>query len=342
MNTVATAEHLRHALALKPEEEVLLKEIGSWLPDEIVDCHAHCNLDTHVKSVNDRAFGHMLSTFTYFSIEDSQRVQALLHPKQKIRTLRFAKTFRGIDHRTANAYLLEQNPSENRIAVFGLPEDFDYTTGVMRHPRASALKMYWSYVDPPAEKIYDFFTPEILEVAQELDLPIILHLPKTIARTCDDLMQMLSDFPRLRVVLAHLGLSKMVIPGLEDAFVRAATSPNVWLDTALNPSEEVMMLAAKHFGWDRIMFGSDEPLNLIRSAAYTHPEKGERIVTDYPYHWVDQAERNEYGHLARNAVHAHWRCITAIKCAIQRLPVAEQEKTKLLIFHDTAKDFFKF
>ncbi len=342
MNVVPVADHLRHALNLKPQEVALRKELEEWLPAVIIDCHAHCNLEAHVKQVSDYAYKHMMTSFTYLCLEDSARLQDLFFPFRKVRSLRFPKTFRGIDHRAANEYLLNESPEDDRIAVFGLPEDFDYTVGIMRHPRASALKMYWSYVDPPAKKIYDFFTPEILEEAQALDLPIILHLPKMIVHTCDDLMSMLSDFPRLRVVLAHLGLSKLLVPGLEEAYQRAARSPNVWLDTALNPSPEVVSLALECFGRDRIMFGSDEPLNLLRSVAYEHPEKGERIVTDYQYHWVDPVEYAEYGHLAKDAVHAQWQCVFAIKKAIESYPSGEQEALKELIFRKTAEEVFGF
>lgn len=342
MNIVRVADHLRHALDLKPQEVALRKEIDEWLPEVIIDCHAHCNLETHVKHVSDYAYKHMMSSFTYLSLEDSARLHDLFYSFRKVKSLRFPKTFRGIDHRAANEYLLSESPEDDRIAVFGLPEDSDYTASIMRHPRASALKMYWSYVDPPAKKIYDFFTPEILEEVQALDLPIILHLPRMIVHTCDDLMTVLSDFPRLRVVLAHLGLSKLLVPGLEDAYRRAARSPNVWLDTALNPSPEVVSLALECFGRDRIMFGSDEPLNLLRSVAYKHPEKGERIVTDYQYHWVDPAEFAEYGGLARDAVHAQWQCVLAIKGALEKYPLKDQLDLKERIFQKTAEAVFGF
>lgn len=341
MDHMPVEEYLNHALKIKPEEEILRQRAAEWLPDQIIDCHSHCNLKTHVNFVSDRAYGHMLSTFTYFALEDSIGLHQLFYPNRTVHTLRFPKTFEGIDHRAANDYLLSMSPEEDRVAVFGLPEDPKYTFGIMHHPRATALKMYWSYVNPPAKKIYEFFTPDILEEAQALNLPIILHLPRSIVYTCDDLMALLSDFPRLKVVLAHLGLSKMLVPGLEEAYQRAAASENVWMDTALNPSPDVMSLALKHFGKERIMYGSDEPLNLIRSTAFTHPEKGERIVTDYPYHWTDTDERTAYGHLAAKAVHAQWQCMDSIHEAAKRRPT---EKDEILekVFFQNAKDFFRF
>lgn len=195
---IPVEEHLDYALQFKPEEERLRSDFAAWLPDHIIDCHAHCNLSEHVAYVSDRASKHMLSTFTYYSLEDSIRIQRLMYGGKDVRTLRFPKTFQGIDHRAANEYLLTESPKHDRVAIFGLPEDVPYTTSMLRHPRCSALKMYWSYVDPPAQRIYEFFRPEILEEAQSLDIPIILHLPKMIVRSLDDLLQMLADFPKLR------------------------------------------------------------------------------------------------------------------------------------------------
>ncbi|MBM3272230.1 hypothetical protein FJY94_03055 [Candidatus Kaiserbacteria bacterium] len=339
---IPVEKYLAHALSFTPQEMRLQYEFEAWLPDEIIDCHAHCNLREHVAYVSNRALAHMLSTFTYYSIEDSLRVRALLFRGKKVRSLRFPKTFEGINHRAANEYLLAESPSSDRIAVFGLPEDIGYTCGVLKHSRCSALKMYWSYVNPPAHLIYEFFRPEILEEAQTLDIPIILHLPRMIVHSLGDLLQLLQDFPRLRVVLAHLGLSKLMVPGLSDAYGAIAANGNVMLDTALNPSREVVSLAISCFGSERIMFGSDEPLNLIRSVAYAHPNRGQRIITEYPYHWVDPDEYRDFAHLAAQATHSHWQAVGAIKEAISELRPSEQEATKRQIFHDNAHTFFGF
>lgn len=343
MSTVPVEKYLLHAIRFSPEELKLKDSFTEWLPDDIIDAHAHCNLAEHVHSIGEKSLVHMLSTFTHYSLEDSRWVrETFFHPGKRVRTLRFAKTFRGIDHKVANEYLLSASPEEDRIALFGLPEDVEYTVRMLSHPRVSALKMYYSYVEPTAETIYDYFRPDILEEAQRLDKPIILHLPKMIVRCTDDLLRVLSDFPRLRVVLAHLGLSKMVVPGLENAFELVAPYQRVLMDTALNPSAEVVALAFKHFGTERIMYGSDEPLHLIRSVPYVHPDKGERIVTDIPYHWADQNDHQRYGHLARNAVHAHWLALGAIRAAIEQLSPHEQKQARDGVFYKNACAFFGF
>lgn len=292
--------------------------------------------------MGEKTFRHMLSTFPCFSIEESEKVREVFHPGKSIRSLRFAKTFRGIDHRKVNQYLLSDSPPNDRVALFGLPEDPEYTIRMLLHPRVSALKMYYSYVEPTAKEIYQCFPPEILVAAERFGIPIILHLPRMIVESQDDLMKVVTDFPALRISIAHLGSTKFVVSGLAEAYRRIAEAPNVSMDTSLNPSEEVMKLAIESFGISRIMYGSDEPLNLIRSRPYVHPEKGQRIVTSYQYHWTDPEEHKVYGHLAKGAEHSHWLCLTALRNAIESLPLEMRDQAKQRIFRKNAEAFFGF
>lgn len=336
--------YLAYASSFTADERRLIDEFAAWLPSSIIDCHAHCNLPEHVRFIDDRAYNHMLSTFPSFSLEESRQWHELLHPGVAIRTLRFPKTFRGVDHKAANLYLLGQSDAQDRVALYGLPDDVDYTIGMLEHPRVSALKMYYSYLEPPATEIYQYFPREVLDAAQDLGLPIILHPPRRITTCLDQILGLIADFPRLRICLAHLSLTKYVVPGLEQAFAAIAEFPQVNFDTALVPSEEVVSMALEIVGPDRIMYGSDEPLHLIRSVAYSHPELGERLATGYPYHWVDPVEHNEHGHRATGVTHAHWQALLAIRGAVGRFSPLEsaQAELKQKIFHDNAAQFYGF
>lgn len=342
MRTIDREAYLAYALDFKSQERELLADFAQWLPRNIVDCHAHCNLAEHVRCVDSPTFNHMLSTFPSFSLEESAQWHRTLHPNQKIRSLRFPKTFSGIDHKQANCYLLQNSRPDDRIALYGLPDDITYTVFALQHPRVSALKMYYSYFQPPATEVYQYFPKEVLAAAQDLGVPIILHPPRIITKCLDQVLRVLEDFPRLRVVLAHLGLTKAVVPGLTESYHLLARHDHLFLDTALVPSAEVVSLSIQVFGIGRIMYGSDEPLNLIRSAAYMHPIKGQRLITEYPYHWVDGAEHTQFRHLAARVIHAHWQSLGAIKAAIEKLPRCAQEDAKQKIFHDNASEFFGF
>lgn len=336
-------DYLKHALQFSAAEDELVEEFEEWLPDNIIDAHSHSNLPEHVSFIADEAYHHMLSTFPSYSIEESEASQKLLHPTKNIRNLRFAKTFRGIAHKAANDYLLNNSPEHDRVALFGLPEDPAYTIDMLQDPRVSALKMYYSYLNPPAKTIYEIFKPEILAAASDNDIPIVLHTPRMIVDSADDVLAMTRDFPDLRVAIAHLGSSKFDVPGLQESYDELAEQTTVMLDTALNPSPDVVRRALTTFGPDRIMFGSDEPLNFIRSVPFIHPIRGQRIATVFPYHWQDPEEHAEYKHLADGAVHSHWLALTALKTVISEYnDPKEQNDIKTRIFHDNAEHFYGF
>jgi hypothetical protein len=341
-SVIRVDEYLAHALSLTEQEFRLRKRLMEWIPNSIIDCHVHSNLMEHVEFMEDETIQTSLSTFPSVSIDESAVFNEIFYPGKVVRKLRFPHVFRGMNHREANAYLLSSSPAYDRVAVFGLPEDVEYTLAIMHHSRASALKMYYSYVSPKATQIYQCFPPEILEVAQDLSLPIILHLPKVVTESVDDLMLLLNNFPKLTVVLAHLGLPKLPVPGLLDVYKKIVRFDNVFLDTAMNPSSEVIRMALEAFGLNRIIFGSDEPVNMLRYAVYLNPDLGQRVVTTYKYHWANAAEHEAYKHLAQDSVHVHWQSIMAIKKAIKMLPKNKRGIAKENIFHNNGMAVYSF
>lgn len=341
-SVIRSADYLAHALSFKKQEVALRRRLMEWLPDSIIDCHVHSNLAEHVDYMEERVIRTILSTFPSISIEESNLLNEKFYPGKVVKKLRFPHVFRGMNHREANDYLLGNSPAHDRIAVFGLPDDIEYTSAIMHHSRTSALKMYYLYVNPTATCIYQCFPPEILEVAQSLGLPIILHLPKMVTACIDDLLKLLSDFPKLVVVLAHLGLPKIPVPGLLEAYKKIARFDYVVLDTAMDPSSEVIGMAVNAFGLDRVMFGSDEPVNMLRYIAYMNPERGQRVITEFRYHWVNASEYEKYRHLAKDAVHVHWQSIVAIKKVVMSLSKKERGIARENIFYNNAKRVFSF
>jgi predicted TIM-barrel fold metal-dependent hydrolase len=249
--------------------------------------------------------------------------------------------FKAIAHKAANEYLLQDTTKGNVAALYGLPDDIGYTVDMLADERVKGLKMYYSYIDPAATHIYDIFKPEILAAAEDNNVPIILHTPKVITESADDVLKVAEDFPNLKISIAHLGSSKFDIPGLQDAYDKIAEGTEAYLDTALNPSAEVCIRALRTFGAGRLMYGSDEPLNLLRSIPYVHPSLGQRITTTHLYHWQDPVEHREYSHLADGAVHSQWLCLDALKEAINTLSPNEQDEAKQSIFHDNAVNLFR-
>ncbi len=342
MTNIRREAYLEHARDLTIVEQGFISEFAAWLPQDIIDCHAHCNLPEHVLSITGRAYNHMLSTFPSFTLDESDDWNALFYPGKIVRSLRFPMVFKGIDYRAANLYLLEKSAPEDRVALYGIPDDMDYTVHMLVHPRVSALKMYCSYLEPPATHIYQYFPKAVLSIAQRLNKPVILHPPAKITDCRGELELLIRDFPDLRICIAHLGLDREQTPCLEDTFAMLSGHPLVYLDTALVQSVEAITTALRIFGFGRIMYGSDAPLHLIRSVDYRHPKLGWRIASEYIYHWSDPTEHKNFGHLAIGAPHVHWTALAAIKSAICILATSQQESAKQNIFRENARSFYRF
>ncbi len=54
--------YLENSLKLGEKEVTMIEEFVNWLPDDIIDCHAHCNLPEHVEGMQEKTYRHMLST----------------------------------------------------------------------------------------------------------------------------------------------------------------------------------------------------------------------------------------------------------------------------------------
>ena len=117
---------------------------------------------------------------------------------------------------------------------------------------------------------------ESLALLEEVDL--ILELPVVWPRHFDDVVAIASRFPRLRIVIDHLGkppIGRAEMARWEDALAAVATLPTVfakvsglntattktdWTISDLRPSVEVALAL---FGPERLLVGSDWPVSLM-------------------------------------------------------------------------------
>lgn len=339
---IPTDRYLKHAKTFLPEEKKIQKALLHWIPNKVIDVHAHSNKAEHVQKIIPGIYHHIISTFPHFSIEESQQMTKLFFPGITVRKLRFPTPYIGIAHKQANQYLLENTPHHDKIALCAIPNDIEYTNKMLKSGFFSGLKVYYYYTTPPKSLIYDFCPHEILEQAESTSVPIILHLPKPITQSISDLNRLQNDFPKLIIVLAHMGLAHLPTPELDECYKKAAKSEYTFLDTSMIASKEVLYKAMQIFGTERIMFGSDEPIHMLRCSIYQNPKRGPRLISDYPYHWTDIDEHHKFKHLAGSLIHAIWKSINAIKDAISLLPLSIQDKVKTQIFYSNAQSVYGF
>jgi predicted TIM-barrel fold metal-dependent hydrolase len=124
----------------------------------------------------------------------------------------------------------------------------------------------------PHSQVYPIDDPvfaEALNLAGALRLPVNLHVTDPASRPyvgrietpLPDFVRLARAFPRTTFILAHWG---GMLP-LTDALVNAEALPNVYYDTAASPllyDTEIWRRALPLIGLERVLFGSDFPLNL--------------------------------------------------------------------------------
>jgi len=340
-SSIPVDAYLKYALSLTPKEKELVKEFSKWLPSEIIDAHVHSNTRRQCESIDEYYFHVPDTTFPWFEISKHIKVSRVLYPTSKVNMLVFPIPYRGINHRSANAYIVRQAAKNPLIIpiLYGIPDDIEYTISILQTRRFYGLKMYREYFSPPVQKIKEYFPRQILKCCEDIGTPIILHLPRSLIECTDELLAIVNEFPNLKIVLAHLGLVFLPSKDLKKTFSRLNRYENIYFDTAMVTSAKVFKMAFDTLGYHKIIFGTDQPLNLIRGRMYKNPTLGVRIATEYPYHWADLKEQREFSQYATNSTHFHWETLLAVRKAT--LLYKEDKDMKNYIFRENAKRVFR-
>lgn len=319
--------YLNDALTLSATEKVRLEGALDRLPYRIVDSHTHIARPRDVGILPPTTLAHVVSTYPSYTLEDAKRVRECLWPHKRVRALRMALPVEGFCHRDINDYLIaEASAYDDLVVGYGIPDDFDYTRSLIESGNICALKMYHRYREPGAERILDVFPSAALQVAQACGVPIILHLPKSLPQGLADLATgVLDRFPQLTVVLAHLGGpgGQRFNPSVTAAYKRLAEYPNVFMDTALVFDSELIASSLQYMGTDRVLFGTDEPLSLIRAINYIHATHGHRLYAP-GYHWA-QNDSPSMEVTQASRVLLHIQQVESVLAALESFPPAARD-----------------
>lgn len=150
------------------------------------------------------------------------------------------------------------------------------------------LKIYPQYVK--ALKIHPFYSalsfdsPQVesyVELAELLELPIIVHTANDGFSECKKVYNMAKRHPYTKFVMAHLELGT----DNEEAIELCTKLPNLFGDTAWVPYEKAIKFVKKA-GSEKLMFGSDMPIDGVDT--YAKNKAGQRSMYQDYFHELEK------------------------------------------------------
>ena len=333
--------YLRWALEIPSDGEALLRDrIFTRLPERILDCHAHVNGRVAAADLSPYGWAQRRSSFPEWDFPSHEAALGLLYAGRSVRTIWMPQPHKGVDHKRANRYILEHKTADDFATLCGLPDDPTYTIEQIFSGSYVALKMYPHYVEPPYRHVVEYFPHWALEAVVECGMPIILHLPAPLSQCYQEVLDLVTSFPDLRIVLAHLGRESQPRERTATVLRDLAGCRNIVMDMSMATNRPLHALALATLGPDRILYGSDEPFNLLRYIEIDDPEGGRAVVSHHDYHWNKPWARQRYGERARGAPLVHFQALAALIDALDEVFGDEADGLLKGLFWDNAHRVF--
>ncbi len=258
------------------DAEVYSSMIRDFLPDAIVDIHAHVWLDAykrHGAAEFDRVVSWPALVARDDSMEDLVETYRILFPDKAVTPLVFGEAGPDDDLEGMNAYVAEAARSRGFPALlFSRPEWDDAELEARLEAGSFAgIKVYLSfapsYLPGDEIRIFDFLPRRQLEAIDRRGGIVMLHIPRS-GRLRDpvnlaQLLEIERDYPRLRLVVAHAGRAYCE-EDLGAALGALRTTKRMLFDFSANTNAAVFSKFLDAFGPERCLFGSDLPITRMR------------------------------------------------------------------------------
>lgn len=125
-----------------------------------------------------------------------------------------------------------------------IQKERDIIYGIKIHPYHSKLKFD------------DIRVEEYIKLAAEFDLPVMTHTANDVCSSPECVYNMAKKYPKTKFIMAHMGLGTDNLRCIE----LMKELPNLYGDTAWVLPESIVT-AFKECGPDKVMFGSDNPID---------------------------------------------------------------------------------
>jgi len=307
-----------------------------WLPDKIFDVHVHVCLSEHIGPISEERFKEnwALEVGIAQSWEQLASVNQALFPNQSVYSLAFGAVFREVDIAANNAYVFAgAAKSSNKAAALYVTVPEEPASSV-----AQALDSGFIGIKPYPElapegsngpSIFDFLPHEHLRVLDERRGLLMLHLPRP-GRLADpdnirELLEINDRYSQVKIVVAHIGRS-FCLPTAQRGLPVFVDRPSIYFDTSANLNADVFEFAISTVGSDRILYGTDLPITLMRGV---REHVGETYINyaDAPFSWNTNRKAREE---EANYTFYIYEELRALICAAKRTGIGKDGLKKIL------------
>ena len=254
------------------DKQVYETELKNFLPDSIIDCHAHIWKSDFLPygSANGGALwiDRVADEMTF---DDLMSTLNKLYPQKSVTPLVFGGVKHNIEQ--CNQYVFEECkklgvPTLLRTDYSMSPDELE---AEVKKGGFLGIKPYItncpSYIPVPEIRIFDFLPHEHLQVANKNGWVVMLHIPRA-KRLIDpvnlaQLMEIEEKYPNLKLIVAHVGRAYSK-EDLGDAFETLKNTKNMIFDFTANLSDDAISACIEAVGTKRLLFGSDLPISIMR------------------------------------------------------------------------------
>lgn len=248
------------------------KELKDFLPDEFIDFHTHINKSSF-DSWGDHNGGSTWTDLVADEMTAEHLTDALkqLFPGKKVTPLVFGGCLCNLAQ--VNDYVYQKSREFGFPTLYRTSYDMP-AEELEENVKAGGflgLKPYLSncppYLPSKEVRIYDFLPPEHLKAADRNGWIIMLHIPRD-GRLKDrvnlaQLMEIEEKYPNLKLVVAHIGRAYS-LEDMGDAFDILGRTKNMYFDFTANLCDDAIKACIQAVGSERLIFGSDLPISIMR------------------------------------------------------------------------------
>jgi uncharacterized protein len=323
------------------------EHLEDWLPRRILDAHTHVadprlRLTPMTEAMRRQYW--VNEVFEPIDAPTAEHCHRTAFPRREFSCVAFGVPDLNFDLEGGNAYLQAECPKHgwHSLAVVRPQWTQQQVAELLAGPGVIGVKPYYALISQNREtrdahleaSIFDFLPHHILEVVNDRQAWVTLHVPKATRLGHPDNLREVREirrrYPKIVLVIAHLGRCYTEPQALE-ALPTLADDPGLFFDTSavLNPASH--RVALQYFGPRRILYGSDNPILYMRGR---RQYRGRTYLnrTSHPFHFNQDREPPEVEATYTLFLYEDLRAIqqACVELGLTERPLLEA------IFHDNA------